>query len=121
MIDDQFTQSSPKFGHQTRNFPARRQFLTNAGSVTAFAFATGFTNMKTARAEDQKLRLRKAYVEGPYGQIHYRYVRPDEPKHIPVAVPSLNTDVRGSVFQLDTGDGEGQMGYRTRHAGIRKL
>ncbi len=97
MIDDQFTKSSPKFGYQTRNFPARRQFLTNAGSVTAFALATGFTNMNIAHAEDQKLRLRKAYVEGPYGQIHYRYVKPDEPKHIPLLCLHL-TPMSGAVY-----------------------
>ena len=95
MMDDQFTQSSENFNIQTGEFQVRRQFLTNTCSL--FAFVLGFPIMKQAFASDRTSRLRKAYADGPYGQIHYRHVLPDGPQHIPLLCLHL-TPMSGAVY-----------------------
>ena len=97
MIDDQITQSSSTFELQTGFKTTRRQLLTNVSGLSALALIAGFPIMNTSRADGTKSRLRKAYADGPYGQLHYRYVRPDDPQHIPLLCLHL-TPMSGAVY-----------------------
>jgi pimeloyl-ACP methyl ester carboxylesterase len=51
---------------------------------TVMMTAAASAMISTAQAADAPIRFKRAYTDGPYGQIHYRYVTPAAPKKTPL-------------------------------------